>query len=70
MEKIVNKAFQLLQSARRNGVFISVDDNQLSIKYSKENNIEPHLLEEIKNPLSLQWKKLFPLKGLPFGLLT
>ncbi|MEJ7675840.1 MAG: amino acid adenylation domain-containing protein [Chitinophagaceae bacterium] len=53
MEKIVNKAFQLLQSARRNGVFISVDDNQLSIKYSKENNIEPHLLEEIKNNKAL-----------------
>ncbi len=46
---MVNKAIHLLQSARRNGVFISVDNEQLSIKYSKGKRIEPGLLEEIKN---------------------
>ncbi len=46
---MVNKAIHLLQSARRNGIFISVSNDQLSIKYSKENIIEPNLLDEIKN---------------------
>ncbi len=44
-----NKAVQLLQSARRNGVFISVENEQLSIKYFKGKKLEPQILEEIKN---------------------
>jgi hypothetical protein len=46
---MVNKAIHLIQAARSNGVFVSVANDQLSIKYSKEKNIEPELLEEIKN---------------------
>ncbi|MEJ7675717.1 MAG: hypothetical protein WKF59_24175 [Chitinophagaceae bacterium] len=42
-----NKAIHILQSARRNGVFISVNDDQLSIKYSKGKNIDTELVEEI-----------------------
>ena len=48
-EKKENKAIQLLLSAKHNGIFISVDNSHLSIKYSKGVNIEPNLLEEIKN---------------------
>ncbi|MEJ7675850.1 MAG: condensation domain-containing protein [Chitinophagaceae bacterium] len=44
-----NKAIHILQSARRNGLFISVNNEQLSIKFSKEKNIDPKLLEEIKD---------------------
>ncbi len=47
--RMVNKAIHLIQAARSNGVFVSVANDQLSIKYSKEKNIEPELLEEIKN---------------------
>ncbi len=46
---MVNKTIDLLQSARRKGVFVSVENGQLSVQYSKEENIEPLLLEEIKN---------------------
>ena len=44
-----NKALTVLESARHNGVFISVDNDQLSIKFSRGKRIEPQLLEEIKN---------------------
>ncbi len=37
-----NKAIHILQSARRNGVFISVNDDHLSIKYSKGKNINSY----------------------------
>ncbi len=42
-----NKAIHILQSARRNGLFISVNDDQLSIKYSKGKNVDTELMEEI-----------------------
>ncbi len=45
---MVNKITDLLQSARRNGIFISVNNEDLSIKYSKEKTIEPTLLKEIR----------------------
>ena len=48
-EKTENKAIHILQTAKRSGIVISVDNSQLSIKYSKGVNIEPNLLEEIKN---------------------
>ena len=48
-EKTENKAIHILQAAKRSGIVISVDNSQLSIKYSKGVNIEPNLLEEIKN---------------------
>ena len=46
---MVNKITDLLQLARRNGIFISIDNHQLSIKYSKENSINSNLLQQIKD---------------------
>ncbi|MHA4842640.1 amino acid adenylation domain-containing protein [Flavitalea antarctica] len=44
MDNIVH----ILQSARRCGVFISVDNDQLSLKYQKGQTITPELLAQIK----------------------
>ena len=46
---MINKVSDLLQKARRKGLFISVNNDQLSIKHSSEKNPDPDLLQEIKD---------------------
>ena len=45
----MDKVLDILQSARKNGISISLDKDQLSIKYSKGMNIDSKLIEEIKD---------------------
>ena len=45
---MITKAIDILQSAKRSGVHIYLDKDQLQLKFSKGKTIDPVLLEEIK----------------------
>ncbi|MEO7532773.1 MAG: amino acid adenylation domain-containing protein, partial [Ferruginibacter sp.] len=46
---MISKAFTLLQSAKSNGIHISLDNGELQLKFAKGNRIEPALLQELKD---------------------
>ncbi|MEJ7738035.1 MAG: amino acid adenylation domain-containing protein [Chitinophagaceae bacterium] len=46
---MVSKAFNLLHSAKRSGIHISLNNGDLQLKFSKGKKIEPQLLQEIKD---------------------
>ncbi len=51
---MATKTFDLLQLAKRNGIYISLLDGELQLKISRGNRIDPQLLQEIKdNKLSI-----------------
>ena len=45
----MTKTFDLLQLAKRNGIYISLLDGELQLKVSRGNRIDPQLLQEIKD---------------------
>src|SRR5829696_557789 len=46
---MTSKAFTILQTAKSNGIQISMNDGELELRFSKGNRIDPGLLQEIKD---------------------
>ena len=50
---MISKAIDLLQSAKRKGISISLDNGELQLKFSKGTQIDAELLQQIKDNKSL-----------------
>ena len=63
---MAKEAFAILHSAKRSGVHVFLKDGNLQLKFSKGNDIDPQVLQEIKDNKALivdfltsdSWKSL------------